>query len=141
MKYVGFNGREYNINPSEYKLNLDDTTAKSKYHLRARKVLREMFPGDIILEEVALPGSSTGNIKTLFVDFLIETYHLGIEVHGEQHYKYNSHFFKNKSDFFLALKRDRIKKEWCELNNVLYIELKYSEDDNEWRRRIKESIC
>ena len=100
-----------------------------------------MFPGDIILEEVALPGSSTGNIKTLFVDFLIETYRLGIEVHGEQHYKYNSHFYKNKSDFFLALKRDRIKKEWCELNNVLYIELPYSEDDNEWRRRIKESIC
>ena len=141
MKYIGFNGREYNINPSDYKLNNDDITVKSKYHLRARKILKEMFPGDIILEEVALPGSSTGNIKTLFIDFLIETYRIGIEVHGEQHYKFNSHFFKNKNDFLLALKRDRIKKEWCELNNVLYIELKYSEDDNEWRRRIKESIC
>jgi len=33
-------------------------------------------------------------------------------------------------------KRDREKIEWCELNGIEYIELPYSEDLEQWRKRI-----
>lgn len=141
MKYIGFNGRQYNINPTDYIVYGDDELSRSSLHLRARQVLKKLFPKDIILEEISLPGSSKGSTGTLRLDFLIETYKIGIEVHGEQHYKFNSHFFKDKQHFLLALKRDSVKIEWCEMNGISLVELPYNESNNEWKRRIKESLC
>jgi hypothetical protein len=141
MKYIGFNGRQYNINPTDYIVYGDDELSRSSLHLRARQILKKLFPKDIILEEISLPGSSKGSTGTLRLDFLIETYKLAIEVHGEQHYKFNSHFFKDKHQFLLALKRDSVKMEWCEMNEISLVELPYSENDNEWKRRIRESVC
>ena len=141
MKYIGFNGRQYNINPTDYIVYGDDELSRSSLHLRARQVLKKLFPKDIILEEISLPGSSKGSAGTLRLDFLIETYKIGVEVHGEQHYKFNSHFFKDKKQFSLALKRDSIKIEWCEMNGISLVELPYCESDNEWKKRIKARFC
>lgn len=84
-----------------------------------------------ILEEVSLPGSR------LVADFLIPNYKLMIEVHGEQHYTANSFFYDNPLDFKRAQLRDVKKKEWCELNEIDFIELSYKETLDEWEQRIK----
>ena len=64
MKVYGLNGKEYNLNLKKYKVYRDDPKKKSKYHIRARKVLSELFSGYNILEEVKLPGAQllTGDL-------------------------------------------------------------------------------
>ena len=131
MKVIGLDGREYswNIKLKKYRKNC------SEYHKSARLLIKEMFPAEIVVEEVVLPGTSG-----LTADFYIAGLSLLIEVHGEQHYSFSSFFHKNKKDFLMGQVRDRKKKEWCGLNNIRYIELPYKENIDEWRSRIINGI-
>jgi hemerythrin-like domain-containing protein len=103
--------------------NLDN---KSSYHLKARSLIRQVYPTMQILEEVTIyPHKS----ESLYLDFYIPLIKKCIEVHGEQHYKFVSHYHTNKLAFLKAQKRDKAKKEWCELNGIKYIELSYDQQD------------
>lgn len=138
MKVMGINGKEYVWNLSDYDVFNDNNRKRSKYHIRARKLLKETFNSYRILEEVKLPGSTeTHKRSVLYLDFYIPTIALAIEVHGQQHYEYNAFFHKSKADFLKSKARDEDKIDWCMLNNIKLITLKYSESDDEWRKRIK----
>ena len=52
-----------------------------------------------------------------------------IEYQGEQHYKYNDFFFKNKEHYERVINRDNIKRKYCEENNHVLIEVPYWEKD------------
>ena len=56
MKIIGLDGKEYKWNPS-YNQSKGDN--RSELHKKAKKLIEEMFPHDIILEEVSLAGSRT----------------------------------------------------------------------------------
>jgi very-short-patch-repair endonuclease len=138
LKVKGINGKEYIWNLTKYDIFYDDTRKRSKYHIRARNLLREIFHSYRILEEVKLPGSTASNRKSvLYLDFYIPSTKMAIEVHGEQHYEYCPFFHKSKADFLKAKARDEDKIEWCELNEIQIVTLKFSESDHEWRERIK----
>jgi hypothetical protein len=138
MKVVGLNGREYNLNLSKYIVKKDDKTVKSKYHMAARELLHEMFSGYTVLEEVKLPGSRDPAKKsTLFLDFFIPNLQLGVEVHGQQHYEFCKFFHKTKAGFLTSRKRDFIKEDWCELNGIELVVLKYSDSIEDWRNQIE----
>ena len=67
-----------------------------------------------ILEEVTLPGTKTSSRRTLlYADLYIPNRDLIVEVHGEQHFKFNSFFHKDKMAFFKAQARDKDKRAWC----------------------------
>ena len=137
MKVVGMNGREYRIDLKKYIVRGDDTKKRSSYHLRARDILRETFKGYSVLEEVKLPGSRNPSKKSaLFLDFLIPSVMIGFEVHGKQHYEFCSFFHKTKAGFYGHKRRDAIKKEWCEINEVTLVEFSYLDSDEEWRDKI-----
>lgn len=138
MKVRGINGKEYVWNLSDYDVFYDDTRKRSKYHLRARNLLKEIYHSYRILEEVKLPGSTALNRKSvLYLDFYIPNLNKAFEVHGEQHYSYNPFFHKSKADFLKSKARDEDKIEWCNLNDIEIIILKYSESEDEWRQSIK----
>ena len=138
MKIKGLNGREYNLNLSKYDVKANDKRKRSKHHVRARKLIREVYHSYRILEEVKLPGSTSANKKSVLdLDFFIPHIRKAFEVHGRQHYEHIPFFHKTKADFILAKARDEDKIEWCELNNIELIELKYSGSDDEWRKSIK----
>ena len=119
MKVLGLNNKEYNLDLKKYIVRANDTTKKSKYHLLARKLIKETFNGYTILEEVKLPGSRDPSKKSaLFLDFLVPGVMMAIEVHGQQHYEYSPFFHKTKAGYLKARARDEDKKEWCELNNI-----------------------
>lgn len=99
MKIVGFDGREYSFTPSSKQSSV---SKRSKLHEKAYDFLREIFPYSNILQEVTLPGSKTGRIKCLTADFFLPVERIVVEAHGEQHFKFNSHFFDSKKDFLLA---------------------------------------
>jgi len=137
MKVVGLNGREYNINLKKYLVKKNDKTVKSKYHIAARELLADMFSGYTVLEEVKLPGSRCPSKKSaLFLDFFIPSLMLGIEVHGRQHYEFCKFFHKTMAGFLQSNKRDFIKEDWCELNDIELIVLKYSDSIEDWRNQI-----
>lgn len=138
MKVRGINGKEYVWNLTGYGVFDDDSRKRSKYHIKARHLLKEIFHSYRILEEVKLPGSTELHRKSvLYLDFYIPSIKLAIEVHGEQHYEYSPFFHKTKADFLKGKARDEDKIAWCELNDINIIILKYSESEHEWRERIK----
>ncbi len=138
MKVIGINGKEYVWNLTGYDVFNDDKRKRSKFHVRARKLLKELFNSYRILEEVKLPGSTELHRKSvLYLDFYIPSIKLAIEVHGQQHYEFCSFFHRSKADFLKGQARDDDKIEWCRLNDIKIITLKYSESDDEWRQRIK----
>jgi len=137
MKVLGLNGRTYNVNLNDYLVRRDSVTPRSQYHLKARELLRDMFKGYSIFEEVKLPGSRDPSKKSvLFLDFLIPNMDLAIEVHGQQHYKFSRFFHKTKAGYREALRRDVLKSEWCETNDLDLVVLKYSDSVDEWRDQL-----
>lgn len=131
MKVIDFNGRSYNFPPAGHVPDLDDERPRSKWHLGARSLLRQMYPTQRILEEVPLPGIR------LFADFYIPDRQTIIEVHGRQHYEFVSHFHGSRMGFLQSKKNDGRKREWCELNNIKLIVLPYDKKDD-WRTYIEE---
>ena len=100
--------------------------------------MKSVFPYDRILEEVTLVGTNSGTRKgTLRADFFIPNRNLIVEVHGEQHFKFNGFFFKDKLSFFRAKARDRDKKEWCRINDIEIVEFNYDEEIDEWRTKVE----
>ena len=88
--------------------NNNDGRARSKYHLKARNLLRQTFPTCQILEEVPI---KVRRAETLYLDFFIPLHDLCIEVHGEQHYRFVKFYHKTKLGFAQARKRDKKKVE------------------------------
>ena len=138
MKVLGLNGREYNLNLSKYDVKANDKRKRSKHHIRARKIINEVYHSYRVLEVVKLPGSTSSHKKSvLYLDFFIPNIKKAFEVHGRQHYEHIPFFHRTKADFLLAKARDEDKIEWCKLNGIEIITLKYSGDDDEWRSTIK----
>lgn len=135
MKILGLDGNTYKWNPSSSEAAGGQ---RSSLHLKAHELLSEMFTHDRILEEISLVGTKTEQRRgALRVDLFIPNRNLVVEVHGEQHYKFNAFFFKNKLSFYRAKARDGDKKEWCRLNSITLVEFNYNEDIDEWRRKIQ----
>ena len=99
---------------------------KSSLHLKARDLIKHCFPTLQILEEV--PVCVRKN-ETLYLDFYLPLPKKCIEVHVEQHYKFNRFFHHTTLGFIRHKKRDQAKKDWCELNNIDYIELPFDQID------------
>ena len=137
MKALGFDGRQRNWNLDGKKPKKNSTRACSKLHVRARHILNELFPTYRVLEEVKLPGSQTSTRKSvLYADFFILEKMLIVEVNGRQHYEFVPFYHKTKKDFYKGKVRDRDKREWCEINDITIVSLKYTDADDEWREAI-----
>jgi hypothetical protein len=108
-------------------------TNRSSLHLRARSLIVSIFPTLQILEEVPIQLRKS---EVLYLDFYLPLNKTCIETHGEQHYKFVAHYHSNQLGFIKHKKRDKEKIEWCEKNNIRYIELPFNESDEEWRNRI-----
>ena len=129
MKIIGIDGKTYG-----WQLIHANNTEReiSSYHNIARNLIKSIFRSDKIWEEVSLPGTN----PTLYADFFIPLRKLMLEIHGEQHYRWIPHFHPTKYDWINAKKNDETKKRWCEINNIVMIELPHWESINEWRNRI-----
>ena len=138
MKVYGLNGREYNLDLKKYIRN--DRSKRSFYHIRAREIIKDIFHGYTVLEEVKLPGSvNPAKRSVLYLDFFISNVKIAIEVHGQQHFKYTPFFHKSKAGFLKAKARDRNKAEWCDINDINLIVLRFDESEEYWREKIERS--
>ena len=69
------------------------------------------------------------NINYLPFDFFIPDQNIVIEYHGKQHYE-PIKWFGGEETLFYIQNNDKIKKTYCEKNNIKYIEISYIEDKN-----------
>ena len=129
LKVKGLDGKEYKLT-----LKNKPRGNASKLHVRARNLLAKLFPNDIIYEEVLLKGSAKFNKKNLYADFFIKSRKMIVEVQGQQHFK-KTFFHGTKLEFLQAKANDSRKREWCEINEIIIIELPYGESDEEWSSR------
>jgi len=133
MNIIDLDGYAYKWKIEQRFIRANDARPRSKLHLTARSLLKEIHPTLQICEEV--PVRLRKN-KKVFVDFYINTVKTVIEVHGEQHYKFNTLYHSSAQDFINQKRRDNDLKEWCQLNNLNYIELLFNEDKHKWKNRI-----
>lgn len=134
MYVIGFDGREHKL-----KLRRGKRKSCSSYHKVARDLIKSLFPYDYFYEEVCLIGSNTNKNNSLYADFFCPKLKLIFEIHGEQHYSFNSHFHKSKIDFIRSKNKDQTKIEWAELNGIRLIELPYSEE-KQWKETIQKLL-
>ena len=130
MKFLDLAGKIHVFNFNKI---CRECKSPSGLHKSARALLRSSFPSSSIYEEVTLLGTG------LIADFFISDLKIMVEVHGEQHYKFIKRFHKSVGGFVASQKRDRMKQEWCEINDVVYIELPFNKI-NEWPKILKASI-
>ena len=137
MKFKTLNNKERTINPAKYVI---DWTGKSlsNYQFQVKQFLYKYWMAHIVLEEFPLVGTR------LRFDFFNITRSIAIEFQGQQHQNYIAHFCNNSRAKYLAqIKRDLLKQKWCDINNVLLIEI-YPEDIDdlcpEWFKE-KYDIC
>lgn len=132
MKVKGLDNKEYKWSYSSA------NTKKSNLHDLAKQILKEIFPYDVIYEDITLPGSKTNIRKTLlYADFFVPHRNLIVEVNGEQHSKHIGFFHQSKYDYLKAKARDRDKINWCELNGITLVVLEFNEKD-EWKKQLME---
>ena len=122
MKFLDFSGKLHIFNFNKI---CRESPNPSALHLSARELITKQWSYSSIYEEVMLLGTG------LIADFFIPDIKVMVEIHGAQHYSFIKHFHKTKAGFIRSQKRDRLKKEWCELNDIIYVELPFDKKD-EW---------
>ena len=133
MKVKDLDFNEHRLNLKGRVVKADESRPRSSYHLTARGILKQLFPTSQVLEEVPVILRKGKNIS---LDFFISQFRIVVEVHGQQHDKFTPMFHASAQDFIKQRKRDADLKEWCELNNLTYIELRYDEKPEEWINKI-----
>lgn len=130
MRVIGLDGKEYKWNIGQYNRQ---RVVVSKGHKRARDLLKSLFPMEVILEELTLPGCGR---NSLYADFFLSGPLLMVEVHGRQHFEFNSFHYKSRADFVAAKARDAKKAEWCDINGIRLVILKDEDTEDVWRTEI-----
>jgi hypothetical protein len=59
--------------------------------------------------------------QKLFFDFHLPSLSIVVEVQGVQHTEFSPHFHGTAENFKAAQKRDRLKAEWCDINDMVLV--------------------
>jgi hypothetical protein len=89
----------------------------SKIADKVHECLIELFKFEPIVLEYYVSYKNT----RLFFDFYLKSMGVLIEVQGEQHFKYVKHFHSTVDDFYAQKRRDNLKVEYCEENNLTLV--------------------
>ena len=119
MEIITLKGQSVNWHLTNTKYPIKGENGRSKFQHQIYLELKELYPHDIILEEVLVPDSR------LRMDFVIPSVKLVIEVQGKQHEEFNTHFHKYREDFIRQQNRDQMKRDFCEINNLVLVEIPY----------------
>lgn len=103
----------------------------SKNHLKAVQLILATIPNAYICEECNIPLGIRG--KNLYLDIYLPHFNIAIEVDGRQHEVYVAHFHGDKMNFLTQKKNDRLKQDWCDINNITLVKFKETETIDQWR--------
>jgi len=111
-------GNMRNMEYMEHTPNDSRLELQTKFHLEnIFKMKFYKIRPDFLRNEV------TGH--NLEIDLYNDDLKLGIEVQGDQHYKFTPFFHRNKETFMLQRYRDEMKKQKCQKEGITLIEIPY----------------
>lgn len=97
----------------------------SKLELKAKFILESIFNLPFIkIRPDFLKNQVTG--QNLEIDLYNDQLKLGIEINGNQHYKFTPFFQKSEKEFREQRYRDELKKHMCANNGITLVEVPYS---------------
>lgn len=100
---------------------------KSKLHREVTALLIKKFPSANVVEEFHIEvEDSRGKPHHLYIDLMVPSMNLAVECQGRQHFEPVKHFHQN-SGFETSQSNDRLKRTWCEINDVILIEFRFDE--------------
>jgi len=100
----------------------------SKLHKATHEALKKAFPMNKIVQEFAITVfDERERQNNLFIDFYISDLSIAIECQGKQHFESNSHFYE-AGGLEKQQKNDKLKRKWCEMNDIMLVEITYKED-------------
>lgn len=112
------------IRPKQYLIDWDIDGA-SKLEKQFRDLIRPYWCNQIVLFQFRIPGSK------LRIDFLNCNKRIAVEINGLQHNRFNKHFHRKSRLVWLeSIKRDLQKGEWCQENEIQFLELEKKDLDS-----------
>ena len=95
-----------------------EASSRSKRQRAVKDFLKDYWFNHVTFEEFPVVGTR------LSLDFYNANKRVAVEVQGSQHTKYNKFFHGgHKSNYLEQLKRDQIKAEFCEVNDIILVEI------------------
>jgi len=88
-----------------------------------KATLAKAFPSTRINDEYYV----NYNGQRLFFDFHLVSLSIVVEVQGVQHTEFSPHFHGTAENFKAQKKRDRLKKEWCDINDMTLVCINHTE--------------
>ena len=95
-----------------------EASSRSKRQKAVKDFLKDYWYNHVTFEEFPVVGTR------LSLDFYNANKRVAVEVQGSQHTKYNKFFHGgHKNNYLEQLKRDQIKAEFCEVNDIILVEI------------------
>ena len=117
MRLYNTRGRLVNKNVEKFRIQWDEKS-RSNIQFQVKQFLKPFWFGHVVYEEFPVYGSR------LKVDIINFTRRIAIEVHGNQHFKFNKFFHNDRrSNWLNSLKRDDDKLVWLEKNGIFVVEI------------------
>jgi hypothetical protein len=118
MQFITIWGAKRRI-PKVNKYLIDwEKPSRSILQKNAKDFLYSYWKNHAVFEEFPVAGTK------MTLDFYNATKKIAVEVQGRQHHKYVPYFHgKRKMGYLNQVKRDLDKKKYCEMNDVLLVEI------------------
>jgi len=125
MKFKTINGSTAELKNAKRYLIKWRGKSRSKFQLSVKRFLFPYWKNDIVFEEFKLVGTR------LSFDFYNANKRVAVEVQGGQHTKYVEFFHGNRFQYLQQLKRDEKKLKFCEVNEIVLVEIYPKDEINE----------
>lgn len=131
--------KSYNYNNKNNIEYIQHTPNDSKLELQSKLILESIFKKPFYkIRPDFLRNDVTG--YNLEIDLYNDELKLGVEVQGDQHYKFTPFFHKNKEHFLNQRYRDEMKKEKCKKEGITLIEIPYKVGEKKLKSYIIEQL-
>ena len=126
MEFKTIDGKVKRVKNLKKRIINWEASSRSKRQKAVKDFLKDYWYHHVTFEEFPVVGTR------LSLDFYNANKKVAVEVQGSQHTKYNKFFHGGyKNNYLEQLKRDQIKAEFCEVNEIILVEIYYSDIVNE----------
>ena len=118
MEFQTIDGKVKRVKNLKKRIINWEASSRSKRQKAVKDFLKDYWFHHVTFEEFPVVGTR------LSLDFYNANKRVAVEVQGSQHTKYNKFFHGgHKNNYLEQLKRDQIKAEFCEVNDIILVEI------------------
>lgn len=118
MEFQTIDGKVKRVKNLKKRIINWEASSRSKRQKAVKDFLKDYWYNHVTFEEFPVVGTR------LSLDFYNANKRVAVEVQGSQHTKYNKFFHGgHKNNYLEQLKRDQIKAEFCEVNDIILVEI------------------